>query len=114
MRYDYYQFEEPCFALLIAKSSEAALLEYREEIADIQKGVSFEEISQEDCLEILAQQTTEAMPTIEYGLTQAALDIQESLFCLAETGSEAIILYSSRSAAQERRDSGDYSIPFAG
>lgn len=67
--------------MLIAKSPEAALLEYQEELADIQEGVSFEEISQEDCLEKLAQQTTDAMPTIEYGLTKAALDIQESLFC---------------------------------
>jgi hypothetical protein len=114
MSYNYYEFTEPLFSLLIAKSAEAALHEYEEEIADIQGGVSFEEISQEDCLEKLAQSTTEEMPTIEYGLTKAALDIQESLFCLAEIGREAIILDVSRSATQERRDSVDYSISFVG
>lgn len=105
MMYNYYKFEEPCLALLIAKSPEAALLEYQEEIADIQEGVSFEEVSQEDCLEILAQQTTDEMPTIECGLTKAAFDIQESLFCLVDSGREAIILNASQSMKEPGRES---------
>ncbi|WP_321386438.1 hypothetical protein [uncultured Enterococcus sp.] len=112
MSYNYYEFIEPHYTLLIAKSPEAALHEYEEEIAGIQGGVSFEEISQEDCLEKLAQLTTEEMPTIEYGLSRSVLDIQESLFCLAETGRAAIILDVSRSAIQEGSAPVDHSISF--
>ena len=92
MSYRYYEFEEPCKCLMIATAADTVVLEYQEHVANIQDGVAVEEISVQDFLEKLAVAGTADIPTIERGIKNAAIDVQEALFQLASTGEEAIVL----------------------
>lgn len=92
MGYKYYHFDEPVNVLMIATGADIALLKYQEQVADIQDGVSFNEVSSSDFIEKLSATTTEDMPTIERGLKKSAIEVQEALFDLASTGNEAMIL----------------------
>lgn len=92
MSYKYYQFDDPVFALVIATGADTAVLEYQENVADIQDGVSYYEINSERCLEKLASTSTEDMPTIEIGYKHSAIKIQDSLFEMANNGNSAVVL----------------------
>lgn len=90
--FKYYVFEEPYNCLMIARNEDEAAFAYESEVSDCWDGACFEELSQLDFIERLAATETEAMPTIERGLMRAAIDTQNALFHLVETGEHAKIL----------------------
>lgn len=93
MIYNFYKVTEPARVLMIAKTPEAAMKEYQEEVSDTVEGVVIEELSQMDFISQLVQMTAEETPLVKYGLKQAARDIQLSMVCLEKYGKEAIIAF---------------------
>lgn len=92
MSYNYYYFESPYKAWIIATEPDEAVVPYQTTVSTIQDGVSFEAVSDLEFLESFAGTTTEEMPTIERGLTNAALTIKDCLFDLAQNNRTAKIL----------------------
>ncbi|PZL73738.1 hypothetical protein CI088_08035 [Enterococcus plantarum] len=92
MSYNYYYFESPYKAWIIATEPEEAVVAYQTRVSDIQDSVLFEAVSDLEFLESFAGTTTEEMPTIERGLTNAALTIKDCLFDLVQNNKPVKIL----------------------
>ncbi|MCA5014548.1 MULTISPECIES: hypothetical protein [unclassified Enterococcus] len=92
MSYNFYYFDFPYKAWVIATEPDEAVVAYQTTVSDIQDGVSFEVMSDSEFLESFAGTTTEEMPTIERGLTNAALTMKDCLFDLAQNNKTAKIL----------------------
>lgn len=93
MSYNFYKVTEPERVLMIAKTAEAALKEYQEEVSDTVEGAAVEELSQLDFIVQLIQMTAERTSLTKYGLKEVTLDIQKSISCLKKSGKEAIIVF---------------------
>lgn len=87
----YFEFEEPIRCLMIAASEDEAAFAYENDVSGCQEAF-FEELSQLEFIERLAAVGMEAIPTIERGIRRAAIDIQNALYLLKETGDQAIVL----------------------
>lgn len=92
MSYNYYYFESPYKAWVIATAPDEAVVAYQTTVSRIQDGVSFSEVTASQFLDSFASTTTDDMPTIERGIKNAAITIRECLFKLASENKTAEIL----------------------
>ncbi|MEI5992408.1 hypothetical protein A5881_003964 [Enterococcus termitis] len=92
MSYNYFYFESPYKAWVIATAHDEAVVAYQKTVSTIEEGVSFSKVSSSQFLDSFANTATEDMPTIERGVKNAAITIRECLFELASENKTAKIL----------------------
>lgn len=92
MSYNYYYFDSPYKAWVIATEPDEAVVAYQKTVSTIEEGVSFSEVTSSQFLDSFASTATDDMPTIERGVKNAAMAIRECLFELASENKSAEIL----------------------